>query len=149
MAIKRKMAAIMTHCMSELEDELDEFKSTVDNLELQLPTGKTVKYTPEIRRRTLMTFAEAFMTVNQSLRAIRSANGFVDLFEFYLKDALNAMYPKNPQQVALPPPPVEDEQDELKDEPNDEDLPPEKEEKEEAPPEEEDAEDEPKPEEEE
>jgi hypothetical protein len=142
MAIKRKMAAVMTHCMSELEDELDEFKSTVDELELQLPTGKTVKYTPEIRRRTLMTFAEGFMTVNQSLRAIRSANGFTDLFEFYLKDALDVMYPKNPQKVAVPPPP-DDEQDELKDEPTDEDLPPEEEQAE--APEEEGAEGEQKP----
>jgi hypothetical protein len=126
--------------MSELEDELDEFKSTVDSLELQLPTGKVVKYTPEIRRRTLMTFAEGFMTVNQTLRAIRNANSFGDLFEFYLKDALDAMYPKNAPVIATPPPPAE-EPDELEDEPDDTDVP----EEAEPPPEEEGAEGESKP----
>ena len=113
-AIKRKMSAIMTHCMSELEDELDEFKSGFDSLELELKNGRKVKYTPEIKRRTLMTFAEAFKTTNETLRAIRGAASFGDLFEYFLKDALDDMFPKNAPPVAALPPPVEDE---LADEP--------------------------------
>ena len=118
-AIKRKMSAIMTHCMSELEDELDEFKIGFDSLELELKNGRKVKYTPEIKRRTLMTFAEAFKTVNEMLRAIRSAASFGDLFEHFLKDALGDMFPKNAPPV-LPAPPPADEAGELADEPEDE-----------------------------
>jgi hypothetical protein len=101
-AIKRKICAIQTHCMSELEDELDEFKSTCDTLELDLPSGRSVKYTPEIKRRTLMTFAEAFKGVNETLKAVRNAGSFGDLLEFFLKDALNALHPKNPEKVIAP-----------------------------------------------
>lgn len=108
-AIRRKMSAVMTHCMSELEDELDEFKTTVDSLELELKNGQKVKYTPEVKRRTLMTFAEGFMGVNRDLKAIRNANGFGDLLEYFLKDALEDLHPKNgPPAVAEPPPPEED-----------------------------------------
>lgn len=114
-AIKRKMSAIMTNCMSDIEDELDEFKSGFDTLELELKNGRKVKYTPEIKRRTLMTFAESFKTINETLRAIRGAASFGDLFEYFLKDALADLHPKNgPAPVAEPPPPPEDE---LKDEP--------------------------------
>lgn len=102
-AIKRKMSAIQTHCMSELEDELDEFKATVDTLELELSNGKTVKYTAEIRRRTLMTFAESFKSVNEALKAIRNAGSFSALFEYFLKVALDDMHPKNPEPVAPEP----------------------------------------------
>lgn len=115
-AVKRKMSAIMTSCMSDIEDELDEFKSGFDTLELELKNGRKVKYTPEIKRRTLMTFAEAFKTINETLRAIRGAMSFGDLFEYFLKDALDDMFPKNgPPKVAEPPPPPEE--DELEDEP--------------------------------
>lgn len=114
-AVKRKMSAIMTNCMSDIEDELDEFKSGFDTLELELKNGRKVKYTPEIKRRTLMTFAEAFKTINETLRAIRGAASFGDLFEYYLKDALDDMFPKNAPPVAVAPPPPEE--DPLEDEP--------------------------------
>lgn len=107
-AIRRKMAAVMTHCLSELEDELDEFKSTVDNLELELKSGQTVKYTAEVKRRTLMTFAEGFRSVNCDLKAIRNANGFGDLLSYFLKDALEDLHPKNGPAPVAEPPPAED-----------------------------------------
>lgn len=115
-AIRRKMAAVMTHCMSELEDELDEFKATVDDLELELKSGKKVKYTAEVRRRTLMTFAEGFKSVNCDLKAIRNANGFGDLLSYFLRDALEDLHPKNgPAPVAEPPPAEEVEEPDLDD----------------------------------
>lgn len=121
-AIKRKMSAIMTNCMSDIEDELDEFKSGFDSLELELKNGRKVKYTPEIKRRTLMTFAEAFKTTNETLRAIRSAASFGDLFEYFLKDALDDMFPKGGPPAAEVPPPAP-EPDELDDEPEAESEP--------------------------
>lgn len=122
-AIKRKMSAIMTNCMSDIEDELDEFKSGFDSLELELKNGRKVKYTPEIKRRTLMTFAESFKSVNEALRSIRSADSFGALFEYFLKDTLDEMFPKNAPPTVQPPapPPVED--DELTDEPASEEEP--------------------------
>lgn len=93
-AIKRKMSAIMTDVLSDLEDELDEFKESQDTLELELKNGNRVKYTPEVRRRTLMTFAEAFVQAQAALKAIRSADSFSGLFRYFLKDALAALHPK-------------------------------------------------------
>lgn len=115
-AIKRKMSAIMTNCMSEVEDALDEFKGDFDTLELELKNGRKVKYTPEIKRRTLMTFAEAFKTINETLRAIRGSASFGDLLEYFLKDALSEMFPKNAPPTVQPVPPKAAE-DELEDEP--------------------------------
>ena len=89
-ALKRKMSAIFTNCLEEINDSLEEFKSD-HKLTLDLTSGKTITYTPEIRRRTLMTFAEAVQQCNDILLSIRKSINMQDLLETFISIALDKL----------------------------------------------------------
>jgi hypothetical protein len=58
-------------------------------LELKLDDGQRVKYTPEIRRRTLMTFAEAHKTLSKLLANVRKASDTAQLLQVFLDGTLD------------------------------------------------------------
>lgn len=76
-SIKRKCGAIMTHTLVELDDELDAFKENPPTTKID---GEVIEYTPEIKRRTLLTFAEASATVERYIKKIRNADSLSELF---------------------------------------------------------------------
>jgi hypothetical protein len=91
-AIKRKMRAILTNALVDLDEELEDFKKNADKMSLKLADGKKVKYTPEIKRRTLMTFAEAHKTVNKLLTSVREASTMEELLNVFFSSAIDEMH---------------------------------------------------------
>jgi translation initiation factor IF-3 len=76
----------------DLDEELEDFKKSVDKMSLKLADGKKVKYTPEIKRRTLMTFAEAHKTVNKLLTSVREASTMEELLKVFFSSAIDEMH---------------------------------------------------------
>ena len=91
-SVKRKMGAIITSSLGDLEDELQDFKENTDKLELELKNGKKIKYTKEVRRRTLMTFAEGRRTLDELLKHIRKADRVEDLIVVFFKRAIDEIH---------------------------------------------------------
>jgi hypothetical protein len=90
-SLKRKMVAIWENTIEELDEELDHFKSNVDDKKLKLKDGSIVKYTPEIKRRTLMTFAEARKTAQSILDDVNKSKTMGELINVYFGDILEDM----------------------------------------------------------
>lgn len=78
-AAKKKIEAIVTYSLTELEGALNSFKDNVDKYKLKLKTGKTISYTPEVKRRTLMTFAETKRDLERLREAVNEGSGMGDL----------------------------------------------------------------------
>jgi len=91
-SVKRKLQAIYIHTIDDLDDALDSFKKSADEYELELEDGKKIKYTPEIKRRTLMTFAEARKQLYQQLATIRKTQDIEDLIEAFFKSQLDSIH---------------------------------------------------------
>lgn len=90
-SIKRKMGAILTHVQVDLDDELDKFKSK-DSKELKLGNGQSIKYTPEVKRRTLLTFAESKAALLLLLKEIRKARDFGELLNVFFKETIKELH---------------------------------------------------------
>lgn len=88
----RKLQAIYINAIDDLEESLDSFKQSVDDFELDLESGKKIKYTPEIKRRTLMTFAEARRTLFKTLASIKKCRYIEDLIEVFFNQQLDALH---------------------------------------------------------
>ncbi len=56
---KRKVQALIEHTQEQLAQSLKDFKDNKDEFQLKLKNGKTLGFTAEIIRRTLLSFAEA------------------------------------------------------------------------------------------
>lgn len=91
-SIKKKMGAILTGACNDLEDDLEDFKKHVDEMHLQLKNGKEIRYTPEIKRRTLMTFAEAKRTLHALLKSVRKAGRIEDLIVHFFKGSIKELH---------------------------------------------------------
>jgi hypothetical protein len=90
---KRKMGAIITSAMHDLEDELDSFKEKGAESLIKLSTGKEVGITPEVRRRTLLTFADSREELMTLLQQIRVAKTKTDLVTPFIGRALDDLHP--------------------------------------------------------
>ena len=88
-AIHRKIQAIYITALDDLEDDLESFKSSSSGYEFNLPNGKTVKYTKEIKRRTLLFFAEARKQLIESMIAIKKCSDMEDLIEVFFNKQLD------------------------------------------------------------
>ena len=91
-AIKRKIQSIYVSAMDDLDESLDAFKTHSDSYNLKLENGKEIKYTQEIKRRTLMTFAEANKTITLMLAKIRKANDMEQLLEIFFDRQLDDLH---------------------------------------------------------
>lgn len=96
-AVKRKLQAIYIHTIDDLDEALESFKKSADSYELELDDGKKIKYTPEIKRRTLMTFAESRKQLYQQLATIRKAGDIEDLIEAFFSAQLDSIHGSQPE----------------------------------------------------
>lgn len=91
-ALRKKLQAIYISALDDLEDDLDKFKQHADEYELELDNGKKVKYTPEIKRRTLMSFAEARNDIETMLKRIRATDDLRGLIEVFFGKQLDDIH---------------------------------------------------------
>lgn len=91
-SIKRKIQSIYVSALDDLDDALDSFKTHSDEYTLKLDNGKTIKYTKEIKRRTLMTFAEARRTIAEMISKIRKTSDLAGLIEVFFDRQLDELH---------------------------------------------------------
>ena len=91
-SIKRKMQSIYATSIDDLEDDLSSFKTGAHDLEHELPDGTKIKYTKEIRRRTLLTFAEAKRTMLEMLLKIKKCGDMYELVEMLFARQLDEIH---------------------------------------------------------
>jgi len=91
-SVRRKIQAIYIAAIDDVEEALDAFKSGADDYHLELKNGQTIKYTQEIKRRTLMVFAEARRSLIEMLNDVRRATDMYDLVEIFFKKQLDTMF---------------------------------------------------------
>lgn len=78
-ATKKKMEAILISTIEQLGEALDDFKENSDKYKQKLTTGKTVGYTKEVKRRTLLTFAETKRSLTELLAQVKKSKNIADL----------------------------------------------------------------------
>jgi hypothetical protein len=91
-SIKRKIQAIYIAALDDVEEALDAFKTGADEFHLQLKNGQTIKYTKEIKRRTLMVFAESRRALIEMLNDVRRCTDMYDLIEVFFKFQLDQLF---------------------------------------------------------
>ena len=91
-AIKRKIQSIYVSALDDLGEALDAFKMNSDSYSLKLENGNEIKYTQEIKRRTLMTFAEAHRTIAEMLSKIRRSQDMGQLLEVFFGRQLDDLH---------------------------------------------------------
>lgn len=90
-AIRKKIQAIYINALDDVEDALNAFKTKADEYELDLPNGKKIKYTKEIKRRTLMLFADTKDNLFNTLAQIKKSDDLADLIEVFFGPALDGL----------------------------------------------------------
>jgi hypothetical protein len=91
-AVKKKVIAILVATSSELEDLLDEFKENANDYSLELKNGKTVKYSKEIKRRTLLSFAEARKNLITQAQQVKAVTDIKQLAALCFGNELNKLH---------------------------------------------------------
>ena len=88
-AIKQKMLAIYKSTNKELSELLDTFKSEVDSkLKIKIK-DKELKYTPEVKQKTLLAFANANNEIKRMTKSISKTKTIYDLFLVFFRDDIN------------------------------------------------------------
>lgn len=82
-AIRKKIQAIYVNALDDVEDSLTAFKIKADEYELDLPDGKKIKYTKEIKRRTLLQFADTKQNLYTMLAKIKKADELPEMIEVF------------------------------------------------------------------
>jgi hypothetical protein len=88
-AIRKKIQAIYVNALDDVEDALTAFKIKADEYELDLPNGKKIKYTKEIKRRTLLQFADTKQNLYDVLAKIKKADELPELIEVFFGGQLD------------------------------------------------------------
>jgi hypothetical protein len=91
-AIRQKIQSIYVSAMDDLDEALDAFKMNSDSYNLKLDNGKEIKYTQEIKHRTLMSFAEANKTITEMLAKLRRTQDMKQLIEVFFGKQLNQLH---------------------------------------------------------
>lgn len=79
LALQGKISLIIDYTETQLQDSLLSFKENEENYSLKLKNGKTIHYTKEVIRRTLLAFAEAKNSLEELKKAIANSNSLTDL----------------------------------------------------------------------
>ena len=88
-ALKQKMLAIYTSTNKELSELLDTFKSEVDSkLKIKIK-DKELKYTPEVKQKTLLAFANANNEIKRITKSISKTKNIYDLFLVFFRDDID------------------------------------------------------------
>jgi hypothetical protein len=91
-AVKRKIQAIYIAAIDDLEEALISFKEHADSYELELKNGKKIKYTKEIKRRTLMVFAEARRQLIETVNDVKRTEDLYELIELFFRSQLDSLF---------------------------------------------------------
>lgn len=91
-ATRKKADAILTQTIEEIEDLLENFKRNSDRYTLELSGGQRVKYTREVKRRTLLTFAETLKRAEVMRDDVRQAKNLKALVRAVFGDRIKRMY---------------------------------------------------------
>ncbi len=91
-AVKRKMESILIYTLKQLEDALIDFKNGVDKYKKELSTGKVMGYSPEIKKRTLITFAETKKSLEDMLIKIKKSKNIVDIIIILFGKQIKEIY---------------------------------------------------------
>lgn len=94
-AVRRKIQAIYVASLDDLEEALNSFKTNADEYKLELKNGQEIKYTKEIKRRTLMVFAEARRQLIEMISEVRRASDMYDLINVFFESQLDRMFGGN------------------------------------------------------
>jgi hypothetical protein len=79
MAFKEKIKSIIDYTKDELQDTLNNFKENYSEYKVKLENGKTVGYTKEIVRRTLLVFAETKKSIERMEEKIDNCESMGDI----------------------------------------------------------------------
>jgi hypothetical protein len=88
-ALRRKMQAVWISALDDLEEALDAFKIHSTDYKLELPGGEVIKYTQEVRRRTLLAFADARALCIMMIRDLRKVGDMAGLIEVFFNKQLD------------------------------------------------------------
>ena len=91
-SVKTKIRAILSAANDEVSDMLKKYKAEVDDYKVELKNGKTVKYSPEIRRRTLTAFAETKAGINAMIEGIDKSSNFTALILVLYGKTIKALF---------------------------------------------------------
>ena len=91
-AVRRKIQAIYIAAIDDLEDSLNTFKENADEYVLDLENGQSIKYTAEIKRRTLMSFAEARRQLIEMINKVKRSDDLYDLIEVFFGRQLDQLF---------------------------------------------------------
>lgn len=78
-ATQRKVLALIQNTQEKLAARLKDFKANKDNFQLKLKNGKSMGLSPEIIRRTLVTFAESKRDLDELVEKVKGAKTLVQL----------------------------------------------------------------------
>jgi uncharacterized membrane protein YhiD involved in acid resistance len=83
------MLAIYNSTNKELSELLDTFKSEVDSkLKIKIK-DKELKYTPEVKQKTLLAFANANNEIKRIVKSISKTKNIYELFLVFFRDDIN------------------------------------------------------------
>lgn len=89
---KTKIRAILNSTVDEVQDMLQTYKKEVDSYKVELKNGKEVKYSPEVKRRTLTAFAEVKSNLKNLINGIDEAKNFTGLILVLYSRALKGIF---------------------------------------------------------
>lgn len=76
---KTKIIAILSDTKSDLKTRLDKFKQEAGDYKVKLKNGKTIAYSEESRKRTLLAFAELFKEIDRLIVDVKKSQKVEDL----------------------------------------------------------------------
>jgi hypothetical protein len=91
-SIKTKIRAILAAAGAEVADMLRTFKKEVGTYEVDLKSGKKVGYSPEIKRRTLTSFAEVKKGLIELIAGVDKAPNFTALLLVLYNRSLKSLF---------------------------------------------------------
>ena len=98
---KTKIAAILDNLLKDLDEKLTTFKKESDSYELELKSGKKIKYSPEIVRRTLLSFAELNTEITDLSKAVKKAKSLNELVFLIYKNPIDSAHNAEAVQESL------------------------------------------------
>ncbi len=89
---KTKIRAILSAAIDEVGDMLKSYKKEVDDYKVELKNGKIVKYSPEVKRRTLTSFAEVKTNLLDLIKNIDKTDNFTGLILALYGNTIKAVF---------------------------------------------------------
>ena len=91
-SVKTKIRAILSAAKDEVREMLSDYKKEVDNYKVELKNGKTVKYSPEIKRRTLTAFAEVKSDLESMITGVDKTSNLTGLILVLYGKTLKSLF---------------------------------------------------------